>query len=153
MRRLRVAGIVTICLIMAAGCRDLQVVTNTYATLAEARSAGAIERGWIPALLPAGAHDIREAHDETQLRRRWGLFSFQPEEEETFKARMGSEISFEGVGTDAPPRIEWWPVLLRGSLDPGQLTATGLRAYAMPGDQLIVAVNWNQRRAYYWSRR
>ena len=66
---------------------------------------------------------------------------------------MGSEISFEGVGTDAPPRIEWWPVLLRGSLDPVQLTATGLRAYAMPGDELIVAVNWNQRRAYYWSRR
>ena len=66
---------------------------------------------------------------------------------------MGSEISFEGVGTDAPPRIEWWPVLLRGSLDPVRLTATGLKAYAMPGDELIVAVNWNQRRAYYWSRR
>ena len=153
MRPLGVAGIVPICLIMAAGCRDLQVVTNTYATLAEARSAGAIERGWIPALLPAGAHDIREAHDETRMRRRWGLFSFRPEDDETFKARMGSEISFEGVGTDAPPRIEWWPVLLRGSLDPVQLTATGLQAYAMPGDELIVAVNWNQRRAYYWSRR
>jgi hypothetical protein len=150
---LRLRGILVICLVLAAGCHDLQVVTHTYATLAEARVSGAIERGWIPALLPGGAHDIREAHDDARSRRRWGLFSFRPEDDETLKGRLGSEISFEGVGTDAPPRIEWWPVLLRGSLDPVQLTATGLKAYAVPEDGLIVAVNWNQRRAYYWSRR
>ena len=40
---------------------------NTYATLAEARAAGAVERGWLPPLLPAGAHDIREAHDEAEV--------------------------------------------------------------------------------------
>jgi hypothetical protein len=140
-------------LVVAAACHDLQVVTNTYATLAEAQSSGAIERGWIPALLPAGAHDIREAHDQAQSRRRWGLFSFRPDDDAALRGRLGPEISFEGVGTDAPPRIEWWPVLLRGSLDSERLAATGLKGYALSGDELVVAVNWNQRRAYYWSRR
>jgi hypothetical protein len=134
-------------------CQDLQVVTNTYNTMADARSSGAIERGWIPAFVPAGAQDIREAHDQASVRRRWGLFSFAPEDDAALKARLGLEISFEGVGTDAPPRIEWWPVLFRGTLDPAQLAATGLKGYAVPGEELIVAVNWNQRRAYYWSQR
>jgi hypothetical protein len=141
------------CLLLSAGCQDLQVVTNTYNTLADARSSGAIERGWIPGFLPPSAHDIREAHDQASARRRWGLFSFRPEDDGALKGRLGSEMSLEGVGTDAPPRIEWWPVLLRGTLNPAQLTATGLKGYAVPGDDLIVAVNWNQRRAYYWSRR
>jgi len=139
--------------LLVAACRDLQVVTNTYATLAEAKNSGALERGWIPPLLPAGAHDIREAHDDAHSGRRWGLFSFRLEDDATLRARLGPEISLLGVGVDAPPRIEWWPVLLRGSLDPAQLAATGLKGYEVPADQLVVAVNWNQRRAYYWSRR
>jgi hypothetical protein len=140
-------------LIICVACHDLQVVTNSYATLAEAQKSGAVERGWMPDLLPPGAHDIREAHDQARSRRRWGLFSFRPDDEGTLKARLGPEISFDGAGTDAPPRIEWWPVLLRGTLDHTQLAATGLKGYAVPGGELVVAVNWNQRRAYYWSRR
>ena len=134
-------------------CHNLQVVTNTYNTLAEARSSGAIERGWIPGFLPEGAYEIREAHDQASARRRWGIFNFGQQDEAGLRDRLGSEVRFEGLGTDAPPRIEWWPVLLRGTLDQAQLAATGLKGYALPGDNLIVAVNWNQRRAYYWSRR
>ena len=138
---------------MSGGCRDLQVVTNTYATRAEAQTSSAIERRWIPSLLPAGAHDIREAHDEAPSGRRWGLFSFRPDDDATLRGSLGSEISFQGLRADAPPRIEWWPILLRGALDPAQLAATGLKGYSVSGDGLVVAVNWNQRRAYYWSRR
>jgi hypothetical protein len=134
-------------------CRDLQVVTNTYASLAEARTAGAIDKGWIPPILPDGAHDIREAHDEAHSRRRWGLFSFRSSDDAPFRGRLGAEISLQGVAADPPPRIEWWPVLLRGSLDPAQVANTGLKGYSVAGDELVVAVNWSQRRAYYWSRR
>ena len=153
MRLLHPSSFLVLPCVLLIACQDLEVVTNTYNTLADARSSGAIERGWIPAFVPAGAHDIREAHDQASTRRRWGLFSFRPEDDDELKARLGSETSFEGMGTDAPPRIEWWPVLLRGTLNPVQLAATGLKGYAVPGDDLIVAVNWNQRRAYYWSRR
>ena len=130
-------------------CGDLDVVTNSYATAAEARRA--VESGWIPAVLPAGAHDIREAHD-ARGGRRWGLFSFRAEDAEILRARLGPELNLSGIRADAPPRIEWWPVLLRGHLDGGRLATTGLKGYPVSGQQLVIAVNWNQRRAYYWSR-
>ena len=145
-----------LCLISAtvlSACSDLDVVTHTYATAAEARAAGAVERGWLPRLVPAGAHDIRTAHDEAGSGRRWGLFSFAPTDERALRDALGPEVSFEGVGADAPPRIEWWPVLLRGTLDAGRVAATGLKGYRVPGDELVTAVNWNQRRAYYWTPR
>jgi hypothetical protein len=136
----------------AVGCGDLQVVTNSYATLEEARAAGAVERGWIPSFLPPSAYEIREAHDREGSRRRWGLFSFGDEGSEPLRRVLGPEISFEGVHADPPPRIEWWPLLLRGPLDSAQVDATGLKGYNVAKDELLVAVNWNQRRAYYWSR-
>jgi hypothetical protein len=135
--------------VMLAGCGDLEVVTNTYATAEEARPA--VERGWIPDILPGGAHDIREAHDDAGSRR-WGLFSFREEDADVLRSRLGEEISLTGLRADAPPRIEWWPILLRGPLDGERLSATGLKGYSVSGQQLVLAVNWNQRRAYYWSR-
>ena len=119
--------------------------------MAEAKSAGAPAGGWLPALVPPGAHDIREAHDEGGTRRRWGLFNFAVEDDAALRASVGPEVSLAGVAVNAPPRIEWWPVLLRGRLDGERVTATGLRGYRSAGDELVVAVNWSQRRAYYWT--
>lgn len=130
-------------------CGDLEVVTNTYATAMEARPA--VERGWIPPILPPGAHDLREAHDNAGTRR-WGLFSFTADDADLLRSRLGPELNLTGIRADAPPRIEWWPILLRGSLDAERLAATGLKGYSVPGQQLVIAVNWNQRRAYYWSQ-
>lgn len=36
---------------------------ETYTTYADAQDAGAIERGWIPAFVPASARDITDSHD------------------------------------------------------------------------------------------
>lgn len=148
MGRLPAAGFSCL-LLFSSACRDLDVVTNTYTTMDEARQA--VERGWIPSILPAGAHDIREAHDNAGARR-WGLFSFREGDDAALRSRLGEEMSLSGVRADAPPRIEWWPILLRGQLDGERLATTGLRGYPVTGQQLVVAVNWNQRRAYYWSR-
>jgi hypothetical protein len=144
----KIAALMLTC-VLVEGCSDLEVVTNTYATADEARAA--VERGWIPAILPTGAHDIREAHDNAGPRR-WGLFSFRDEDAGFLRSRLGDEVDLSGIRADAPPRIEWWPILLRGTLEGERLTSTGLKGYPVSGQQLIVAVNWNQRRAYYWSR-
>jgi hypothetical protein len=135
--------------VLLTACGDRNVVTNTYATAGEARPA--VDRGWIPPILPPGALDIREAHDELGGRR-WGLFNFREDDSSFLLSKLGEEIDLTGVRADAPPRIEWWPVLLRGPLDGERLAATGLKAYPVSGHQLVVAVNWSQRRAYYWSR-
>jgi hypothetical protein len=140
-------------LLVASSCRDLGVATGAYATRAEAEQAGAIGKGVIPAILPKGAHDIFEAHDTSgNLPRRWGLFSFQPSDTEALQATLlKAELSLAGLRCDIPGRIEWWPVLLRGNLDAEMIKTAGLKAYATEQQDLIVVVNWNQRRAYYWT--
>jgi hypothetical protein len=46
--------------LITTGCGDLDVVTAAYATRAEAEQAGAVARGWVPAAVPSGAHDLRD---------------------------------------------------------------------------------------------
>ncbi len=130
---------------------NLDVLTETYATLAEAQAAGAVDRGWLPRGLPPGTRELRLAHDLDSTRR-WGLFNFPPEEGDALRALTGPEIPLDGLACNPPGRIEWWPVLLRQQLNGERIKATGLRGYAAKEGDLVLAVNWAQGRAYYWSR-
>jgi hypothetical protein len=138
-------------LIGVVACSDLEVVTETYATLEEAKKTGAIERGWVPDGLPPGTTDLRDAHD-LDSNRQWGLFMFPQAEGDVLRQLLQpDEVSLTGRTIDIPGRVEWWPVLLRGSLDDEKIKSTGLRAYrSVRGDRLFL-VNWQQGRAYYWT--
>jgi hypothetical protein len=138
-------------LLLACGCKNLDVITEAYATLAEAEAAGAVERGWLPRGLPPGTRELRVAHD-LDSNRRWGLFTFPPGEAGALRALIASEVSFSGLTCSPPRRIEWWPVLLREALDDERIKSAGLRGYAVKGSDLILAANWSQGRAYYWTR-
>lgn len=143
----------TLCTFMtlSIACSGINSKTNSFATLAEARQAGAIEQGWVPEGLPPGAHDLREAHLPGSSRH-WGLFEYPQSQEQTLRALLQpGEISLDGQQCDIPHRIEWWPVQLRGNLDARRLGATGLQAYRARKDDVIFAVNWRQGRAYYWT--
>jgi len=134
-----------------AGCAGPSVQTATYATLAEARTAGAIENGRVPAILPAGAYELRAAY-AINGPARWGLFNFRPGDADALRAILRpEEISFAGTEMEIPGRIEWWPVILRGKLDAERIQTTGLRAYPARSGGLVFAVDWSQGRAYYWA--
>ena len=148
---LSAAAVIALSMCLASGCRDLEVVTESYATLQEASAAGAVERGWVPRVLPPGSREIREAHD-LDSDRRWGVFNFPQGEADSLRAHLGAEMSLEGLRCNPPRRIEWWPLVLRERLDHEQIAATGLRAYAAREGDLIFVVNWNQGRGYYWKR-
>jgi hypothetical protein len=129
-----------------SGCRNNDVVTESYATMAEARASG----GSIPAEVPEGAHDIRTATD-ARSRRRWGLFNFPAADADGLRAMLqAEEMSLAGVDCDIPARIEWWPVLLRGRVNAEHAKAAGLQSYRSRQGDLVVVVNWKQGRAYYW---
>jgi hypothetical protein len=135
---------------VSAGCRDKDVVTESYATMSEARSAGAPGRGDLPDGVPESVHDIRTASD-LHSGRRWGLFSFPSRDADAIRGLLATEeMSLAGVECDIPGRIEWWPVLLRGRVDAEQAKAAGLQAYRSRQGSLVVVVNWKQGRAYYW---
>lgn len=130
-----------------SSCRDQDIVTSSYANLREAREAGAPERGDIPPGVPEGAHDIRTASD-LDSGRRWGLFNFLAEDAEALRAMLSAEETpLAGVECDIPGRIEWWPILLRGTVDAEQAKAAGLQSYRSRQGGLVVLVNWKQGRA------
>jgi hypothetical protein len=150
-RAASVALAVLIAGVACGGCRDIDVVTGTYATLQEAEAEGAVKNGWIPAGLPPGSRELREAHD-LDSSRRWGLFNFPKEDAPALRSLLGDELPVEGLRCRPPRRIEWWPLVLREELDPAKVGATGLRLYTARRGDLVFAVNWNQGRAYYWTR-
>jgi hypothetical protein len=146
---MRVALLLFACAV-AAGCTEIQSQTHTYATLAEARGAGAVERGWLLDGLPPGTYEIRVAYVPTGSER-WGLFNFPPGEREHLDRLLAPDpLDVEGIRVTIPARIEWWPIVLRGPLDPEQLTLTGLSGYRTSDGKFVVIVNWSQGRAYYW---
>lgn len=141
-----------LCGAVLAGCRDSDVVTAAYATLAEAEAAGAVERGWVPPGLPPSAQDLREAHD-LDTNRRWGLFNFAPQDASILARQLVAPDDSAWMQTlrcTIPARIEWWPGLLRGAVSPEAIRNAGLEAYRTRDTRLVVMVNWKQGRAYYW---
>ena len=57
MRKFVTAGL----LLSLVACSD--VMDESYASWPDAERAGAIRRGWVPAFVPASAHDIRDIHN------------------------------------------------------------------------------------------
>ncbi len=135
-------------LLLTTCCAAVETKTGVYATLEEARAAGAIEQGWVPDGLPASTTDLREAHRSGG--QRWGVFAFQPADGDPVRALVGTEITANPPQCDPPGRLEWWPRILRSPLDLAQLHSTGLRLYRSRDDRLTYAVNWPQGRAFYW---
>jgi hypothetical protein len=149
--RARFASTLGLLLILATACSGTDAQTNSFSTLDEARTAGAIANRWIPDGLPPGAHDIREGHVPRTLQR-WGLLDFPRAEESALRSLLQpEEIPLDGLHCAVPGRIEWWPVILRGTLDGKRIAATQLRAYRSKQGDLIFAVNWKQGRAYFWT--
>ena len=62
---------------------DMDTVTTTYQTRAEAEADKLFERGWLPSLIPSTATNIRVTND-LDLNTSEGSFSFQPSESATF---------------------------------------------------------------------
>ena len=136
---------------LSAGCEGRTVHTNAFASMREARDGGAVDRGWVPAMIPAGAYELRAAY-EPEGPRRWGILNFRPEDADALRTQLSSgEVSLTGVRLSIPPRIEWWPIALRGALQPDVIATTGLRTYSSRDGVFLVAVNWKQGRAYYWT--
>ena len=76
-----------------------ETVETRYRTLAEAKRAGALERGWLPPILPASAVDLHEAND-LDLNRGSGGFSFDPAELESYLTILREQLSATTAETE-----------------------------------------------------
>ncbi len=64
---------------------DMQI--NKYANLEEVKTNTAIERGFMPAILPASASEIVESHD-LDTNTIFGTFNYKEKDEETFMQNL-----------------------------------------------------------------
>ena len=61
----RLTALALTLVVLAASCRNVNVLTDTFATMAEARQRGAVDRGWVPSFLPDQAYELRAAYEGT----------------------------------------------------------------------------------------
>jgi hypothetical protein len=142
----RAATVLTAVLI--AACSGVNVRTEVYQTLADARAAGAVEAGWVPRGIPESASDLRVGYLADG--RVWGTFAFDPAQVAALRAGLLEGTAAPPLGSDPPGRIEWWPRVLRSPRDADRIRATGLRLHHDRDGRFGYAVNWSQGRAFYW---
>jgi hypothetical protein len=81
------------------GCGDN--IEESYATWAEAKRAGAVERGWLPRFVPTSARDIHDAHDLDTNGQRL-TFNLPPE---AVQPMLDSFSLTTSCGESLPPRL------------------------------------------------
>ena len=82
---------------------DMDTVTATYATRAEAEADRLFERGWLPSLIPSTATNIRVTTD-LDLNISEGSFSFQPGEAATFSGILHRHDATSSSGSKVEGR-------------------------------------------------
>ena len=143
------AVVAAVVFISGAACSGYNVQTATYADMREAKAA--IDSGLIPPGLPQSSYELRAAYVPGGWQR-WGIINFPGDGAADLRTLLDpEEISLRGIRVDIPPRVEWWPVQLRQTLDDERVKATGVKAYRSHNGKMIVVVNWPQGRAYYWT--
>ena len=73
-------------------CAGLNSQTYSFATLDEARRAGAIANGWVPEGLPPSSHDIRVAQ-VPKTSQHWGIINFRRSEESVLRGTVADRRS------------------------------------------------------------
>jgi hypothetical protein len=135
--------------LFAGGCSDRQEFS--FANVKEARSSGAVARGWVPDDLPESATDLHELHnlDTNEV---WGTFRLPGSEHApsvTLTRVEASKINGHAVKS---PRARWWPEALTGNLDSRVLEKNGFQLYSTPAPfEFWIAIDRNGGRGFFWS--
>ena len=146
MRRPGIGVALALLALAAAGCEGDR---NRYATLADARKAGAVERGWVPAWVPGGATVIEEAHDLDGNRRRLRFQATADEVEALADGLPRLHVSAICASRGIPAIAgEWPPALEAGE---AAWAFTYRVAESRGGARLAVAIHRSSATVYAWS--
>jgi len=140
--------------ILAGGCSERH--QSFYPSLADADKGGEITRGWIPDYLPVSSRAIHIVY-APESPRTWCAFEFSPGDAQRLKENLKSVGALPPpVKRVASPGVPWWPAVLKGNLDVGNIHRSGLDLYvaeepAHPAntDILLFAIDWTNGRAFF----
>jgi hypothetical protein len=154
--RAAVAGLVGVILVLlglGAAMSILETPVEEYSSFAEAREAGAVERGWLPSFLPPHATHLREAHN-IDTNERWIAFTAPPQELRIMVARF-SILPYRNARATAVDRSwrvggDWPPELSKTFWHTPR--STDLLSYHLSEEaDYCVAIEWRTGRAWVWS--
>jgi hypothetical protein len=136
-----------------------EIKENYYMNMDAVRKSGAIDAGWIPAVIPDSSKEIYERHD-LDTNAVWLKFAFDKRDVDAMLAEI-EELKASEIDTVAfsKPNIKWWPKDLgKDSIRKGE---PGLKIYkynrilqyADNRQKTVPAffiIDWNSNIAYYW---
>src|SRR5215831_1227566 len=93
-----------ILVVTCTACAEQQEAS--YADVAAAERAGAIQRGWVPDWLPRSAHDLREVHN-LDTNQSMLTFRYDPSDQLSVPNHC-SQVRPSEV-RDVPFSVSWWP--------------------------------------------
>lgn len=133
--------------LLTAACERIEMAESVYPDARAAISAGAIQRGWIPAFLPSSAKEINEKHnlDTNEV---WLRFSMDPNErssiEKSCRQIQPAEIILPRKGGG-----DWWPEVFTEKRRNAQPQLGRYVLYRCEnGGYIAVEEDW--RRVFYW---
>ena len=134
-------------LLMTAACERLDTMENVYPDAPSAISAGAVERGWIPAFLPPSAKEINEKHnlDTNEV---WLRFSMDPGERDSIE-KSCQRIEAAKAAFPRKGGGDWWPDLLTEKQRGAQQQADEYTHYRC-GNGGSIAIERDGRKVFYW---
>jgi hypothetical protein len=155
-------GLLAVLSILALGCSEMDIRENYYENMAEARSAGALEAGWIPDIIPPSSTEIHERHD-VDSEETWVTFSFSKNDMQEMASRLEqvnvSEVPKENFTSSGD--VDWWPRNLRSSLRNSKGRRTPLEIYKYNrmvefathkrSAPCFVVIDWDSNLAYFWN--
>jgi hypothetical protein len=123
-----------------------------YSSLAEARAAGALDRGWIPPSLPASATNLREVHD-IDTNERWIAFTAPLPELRAMILQL-APLSYEAARKTVVDRPwnarQGWPPELSGPFWHRPRSTDLLSYYVSKEERYCFAIEWQTGRAWGW---
>jgi len=147
-------GVLAVVLIVAErACTVYETPVEEYSSLAEARAAGAIERGWIPDFLPPNATHLREVHEIDSIER-WLAFMAPLPELRAMASKL-APLSYEDARRTAVGRSwvvggDWPPELSKRFWHTPRSTSL-LSYHVNKAERYCIAIEWRTGRAWGWS--
>lgn len=123
----RIAALIVLASLLSA-CTD-DVLSSSHATRVDA--ADTIGRGWVPAVLPKSATDIRETHNlDSNVGH--GSFQFSAADMQSFQAALAPAPGSRPVRAKSREKLE----------------GSGYAFYTY--EDFDIAVNWEDRKGQFW---
>ena len=147
----------TLLLVYRAG----DLIERSYATLADARLAGEVDRGWLPDYLPSSSRNIRLIN-RVEHARTWCAFDFLPSESDAFRQRLAVARSLPALTLRMQgPGTRWWPEVLQGEVDVAGISKAGYTQAidiepagipAFPNERYVYlfVIDWSAGHAYFY---